>query len=612
MKRAILSFCILLSSCGSKPEELPIYGEIGIIPQPRSIMRTGGYFGLDRSAVITAKTDSEQRVAALFNEILLRSLGYTLAIESNVMSKSAIKFTEVAAEEIQEAYRLRIMPELIEITGSRAGMIYGMQSLVQLIQLDPGGEVRIPAAFIEDHPRFRYRGMHLDVARHFFDAEFVKKYIDLIARYKFNYFHWHLTDDQGWRIEINRYPRLTEIGSKRAETVVEKKYNPYVGDGVPISGFYTQPEIRDVVEFARQRNVTIIPEIDVPGHSSAALAAYPELGCDPKQSYRVKTTWGGFPDVLCPTEVTFEFLSEVFSEVTLLFPESPYIHIGGDEVQTDQWRQSTFVRELKQQLNLSSEIDVQRYFIRRVSEIIAAKGKKAIIWDDAFDESLDSDVVVMPWQGGDSGKRAANANFEVIMAPTEFTYFDHPQSNPEKEPLSLGTEVALETTYSFDPIPHGISGSAARRISGGQGCLWTEFIKTSEHLEYMAFPRSLALAEALWSGKDQKDFQDFYRRMANELGSLDAIGVNYRIPKPLGFGDRNLGPNERSIIALTPLTRDSKIFLTRDGSDPNTSSQLYRGPIILEPRQNSKIVLKAIVQSRNRLSSIFESTIEWR
>jgi hexosaminidase len=485
--------------------------------------------------------------------------GFTLEVTDDASSQNSIMFSTTNIDQGQsgagEGYSLRINPDAIQIMGSERGMFYGIQSLLQLFPADFKGEANIPAADITDAPRFRYRGLHLDVSRHFMPVEFVKKFIGLISRYKYNYFHWHLTDDQGWRIEIKKYPRLTAIGSRRPETK-RGKGGPYVGDKIPVEGSYTQEEIRVVVEYAKEKHVTIIPEIDLPGHSSAALASYPALGCRKSYPYKVQTTWGAFPDIYCPTDLTFQFIQDVLTEVISLFPNSPYIHIGGDEVMRDSWRSSKFVQELKRANGLWSDREVQSWFVKRVERFVDSKGKKIIAWDDMVDVGLPAAATVMYWRNSIAARRntdaarrtvsnsviAARAKHEVIMTPDDSTYFDHPQGDPTREPLSLySSQIRLERVYNFEPVPAELNQEEAKYIIGAQGCIWTEFLKRPTNVEYMMFPRAIALAEVLWSQRGKKDFAGFYKRLYKELPNLDRERVNYRKLEAYGFGDRQNG-----------------------------------------------------------------------
>jgi hexosaminidase len=585
--------------------------EISIIPEPASVVHADGYFIFDRDTKIIAADEFGIRASYALNTLLMEKYGFTLEVTDDTSLQNSIIFSSIVNPEnepSEEAYLLKIEPSYIHIKGNQQGIFYGIQSLIQLLPLDFKGVTKIPAAAISDAPRFRYRGMHLDVARHFMPAEFVKKFIRLISKYKYNYFHWHLTDDQGWRIQINKYPRLTEVGSKRRETVVGKSYRPFIGDNKPVKGYYTQGEIRDIVAYAKARNITIIPEIDMPGHSSSALASYPELGCKENYPYKVQTTWGAFPEIYCPKETTFQFIEDVLSEVIDLFPDSQYIHIGGDEVMMDSWKDSKYVQELKRINGLSSEKDVQNWFIRRIESFVNSKGKKIIVWDDVLDNGLPLKGTIMSWRGFEGGIKAARAKREVIMTPSDFTYFDHPQADSKFEPLSLGKPVALEKVYKFEPIPNELKTEDAQYIIGAQGCIWTEFLKTPEDVEYMMFPRVIALAEVLWSKRKNKDFNDFSKRLYKEFPKLDEENVNYRIPEPYGFGNRNLSLREEALIDLSTPIPNGRIYYTVDGTIPNERSNLYTSPFTINLDRNEGINLKTrVISSEGRASSIFNA-----
>jgi hexosaminidase len=376
--------------------------------------------------------------------------------------------------------------------------------------------------------------MHLDVARHFQPVEFVKKFIDLMAQYKFNYFHWHLTDDQGWRIEIKKYPKLTEIGSKRPETQLGAYTTTFKGDGIPVEGFYTQEQIKEVVQYAKERYITVIPEIEMPGHASAALAAYPQFGCKSDYPYKVQMTWGIFKEVFCPRDETFKFLEDVLDETIKLFPDSPYIHIGGDEVLKDHWKESGFVQELMKRENLKDEHEVQSYFIRRIEKFINSKGKKIIGWDEILEGGVAPNATIMSWRGMKGGIEAAKAKHDVIMTPTDYSYFDYLQGDASKEPVGQSAFLPLEKVYSFDPMPKELNDDEAKYILGGQGNVWTEYMKTPAAVEYMVFPRMLAIAEVLWSMPANKDYADFRRRLVAHLARFDKLNVKYRTPDPIG------------------------------------------------------------------------------
>ncbi len=427
----------------------------------------------------------------------------------------------------REAYTLVSDSDGVRITArGHAGIFYGLQTLRQLVHSDSAGGWTIPAVRIEDAPRFAYRGMHLDVARHFFSVAFVERYIDLLARYKLNTFHWHLTDDQGWRIEIARYPRLTSVGAPRAETIVDKHFDPYEGDGVPYGGYYTQAEIRDVVAYAAARYVTIVPEIEMPGHARAALAAYPNLACTPGP-FTVATRWGVFDDIFCPTEHTFEFLENVLTEVMDLFPGT-YIHVGGDEVPKRRWRESAAAQAVIRREGLKNEQQLQSYFMRRIERFLNAHGRRLIGWDEILEGGLPPEATVMSWRGTAGGIAAARAGHDVIMTPSNSMYFDHYQGQPATEPLAIGGYTPLDSVYAFEPVPGSLTPAQARHILGAQANLWTEYIATEAHAEYMLFPRLLALAEVDWTPRGARDWESFQARLPAQLEMLGRAGVTYR------------------------------------------------------------------------------------
>ncbi|MEJ7623546.1 MAG: family 20 glycosylhydrolase [Pyrinomonadaceae bacterium] len=586
--------------------------EVNIIPQPGSIQHHHGTFILSSRTTIVATDKAERRFAGILNDALQKRLGFKLSISSRTKKTNAIVFVpEVIDGDLSvnpESYSLNIDQNQIRISGREAGMFYALQSLLQLLSIGRPNEVTLPAVQFGDAPRFPYRGMHLDVARHFMPVEFVKKYIDLMSQYKFNTFHWHLTDDQGWRIEIKKYPRLTEIGSMRPETVKERNLTPYIGDGVPHGGFYTQAEIRDVVAYAKERYVTVIPEIELPGHASAALAAYPQFGCKSDYKYKVQTTWGIFKEVFCPTDETFKFLEDVIDETISLFPDSPYIHIGGDEVLKDHWKESPFVQELKKRENLKDEHEVQSYFVRRMERYINSKGKKIIGWDEILEGGLAPNAAVMSWRGMKGGIEAAKAKHDVVMTPTDYMYFDYGQGDPAYEPLNIGSYVPIERVYSFDPVPKELSAEEAKYVIGGQANIWTEYMKTPSQVEYMAFPRILALSEVLWSRPDDRDYRDFQRRLSAHLPRLDHLNINYRIPEPHGL--RNvIAQTEKMSVTLTPAA-GTRVYYTIDGTTPDERARAYTQPVEVKLAPGASATLKTVVVlPSGRRSIVYAATL---
>jgi hexosaminidase len=595
-----------------------VYGQtndINIVPKPRTVTYATGSFSLRKDTKIVVPYAGGMTSALLLNEYLLQKYGFKLTLVKKSEKQNAITFLPVAVDssaeigEIKgEKYSLSIQTDHVYIGGTGAGQFYGIQSLLQMLPNDFGGEAKLPALRMVDSPRFPYRGMHLDVARHFMPVEFVKKYIDLMSQYKFNYFHWHLTEDQGWRIEIKKYPKLTEIGSKRSESHQGPYTTTFKGDGIPIEGYYTQEQIKDVVAYAKARYITVIPEIELPGHASAALAAYPQFGCKQDYKYEVKKTWGIFKEVYCPTDETFKFLEDVLDETIKLFPDSPYIHIGGDEVLKDHWKESAFVQELKKRENLKDEHEVQSYFIRRIEKFINSKGKKIIGWDEILEGGLAPNATVMSWRGTRGGIEAARAKHDVIMTPTSHMYFDYGQGDPAYEPLNIGSYIPLEKVYSFEPVPKELSADEAKYIIGGQANVWTEYMKTTQQVEYMAFPRMLALAEVLWSRPEDRNLDDFRRRLLAHLPRLDAQNVNYRIPEPEGL--KNIVTSaEQASIELRPAA-GTRVHYTTDGSTPDERSPVYARPVELNLKDGEYAALKTVVvNSKGRRSVIYAATI---
>ena len=585
--------------------------EINIIPKPRKIEIGEGRFLLSKSTKIIATNDSGRKSADLINIFLLKNYGFKLKIVQKSQSNNVIAFEGPVFWDLFEpvgSYQIRVTKEKIWIGAAATGKFYALQSLIQLLPKRSKKNVEIPTLVIDDAPRFKYRGMHLDVSRHFMPVEFVKKYIDLMSQYKFNYFHWHLTDDQGWRIEIKKYPKLTEIGSKRSESHLGPYSTVFKGDGVPVEGFYTQEQIKDVVKYAKERYITVIPEIELPGHASAALAAYPQFGCKADYKYEVKKTWGIFKEVFCPTDATFKFLEHVLDETTALFPDSPYIHIGGDEVLKDHWKESTFVQELKVRENLKDEHEVQSYFVRRIEKFINSKGKKMIGWDEILEGGLAPNATVMSWRGMRGGIEAAKSKHDVIMTPTDFSYFDYGQGDPAYEPLNIGGYLPLEKVYSFDPVPKELTADEAKYIIGGQANIWTEYLETAAAVEYMAFPRMLALSEVLWSRQEMRNFADFQKRLNANLPRLDKQNVNYRIPEPGGL-QNIVTENEGVTVELIPAS-GTRVFYTIDGSTPDVRSSIYKTPITFWPQKDEVKTLKTVVvNSVGRKSSIYTATI---
>lgn len=586
--------------------------EINIIPKPAFIESKNGTFVLDGNTRIVVEHRQDRSLAEMLARQIKFDFGIDLSISARAGGKPAIYISRTDDYiTLNDGYIITNDGKRINLEAhSPAGRFYAVQSLLQMIRKD-GDRTTVPNVIINDSARFRYRGMHLDVSRHFQPVEFVKKFIDLMAQYKFNTFHWHLTDDQGWRIEIKKYPKLTTIGQYRSESHEGSYSTIFKGDGRPIEGFYTQEQIKDVVAYAKERHITVIPEIELPGHASAALAAYPELGekCAPQgHKFEVKKTWGIFKEVFCPTDETFKFLEDVLDETIKLFPDSPYIHIGGDEVLKDYWKESAFVQELKKRENLKDENEVQAYFIRRIEKFVNSKGKKIIGWDEILEGGIAPTATIMSWRGMRGGIAAAKAGHDVIMTPTTHVYFDYGQGDPAYEPLNIGGYVPLEKVYSFEPVPPELTAEEAKYILGGQANIWTEYIETASQVEYMAFPRMLALSEVLWSRKEDRDFADFQRRLWAHLPRLDRQNVNYRIPEPGGL-QNIVTENERVSIELTPVP-GTRVHYTTDGATPDENLPVYSRPIEMRLSNGEIKTLKTVVvNAAGRKSVVYAATV---
>jgi len=523
-----LLIALIVNSCNEN--NIIINKEINIIPKPLDIDIKVGEFVLDNQVKIIINTDNEiHNIANYLKENIKKITNPELEIAENQEGKQIYLKINKADTLGNEGYSLLVEGNKIVISSSgKNGIFYGVQSLMQLFfsSKTESGTFEIPNLKIIDKPKFKWRGMHLDVCRHFFPKEFVLKYIDMLAYHKMNVFHWHLTEDQGWRIEIKKYPKLHEIGSQRNETVIAKEWGTY--DGVPYGGYYTQEDIKEIVKYAQQRYITIVPEIEMPGHSMAALASYPELGCT-GGPYKVATTWGVFNDVYCAgNENTFEFLENVLSEVMQLFP-SEYIHIGGDECPKKQWEQCEKCQNRIAKEGLKNEHELQAYFIRRMEKFINSKGRQIIGWDEILEGGLAPNASVMSWRGVEGGIEAANMNHNVVMSPGTHCYFDHFQDTVN-EPLAIGGFTNLEKVYSYNPIPDELSADKRKYILGCQANLWTEYIATTDYAEYMALPRACALAEVCWLPKDKKNYDDFQKRMTKHYKFLELYGYNYCLP----------------------------------------------------------------------------------
>ncbi|HDS08341.1 MAG TPA: beta-N-acetylglucosaminidase [Bacteroides sp.] len=515
-------------------------GDVNIIPRPLEVRMTDGAFELTPATRILVSPDMEQ-LGMYLQALLEPSTGFMLSVdvlqdESSLENAIVLNLDYGGQQHGEEGYALSSSPDAVVITAAApAGLFYGIQTLRQLLppqveerQVVTGVSWEVPGVEITDRPRFGWRGMHLDVSRHMFPVEFVKKYIDLLAMHKMNTFHWHLTDDQGWRIEIKKYPRLTEVGSQRAATPFPSDRNTL--DGKPYGGYYTRDQIREVVAYAQERFITVVPEIEMPGHAVAALASYPELGCT-GGPYEVRQFWGIADDVFCAgNEKVYGFLEDVLTEVMELFP-SEIIHIGGDECPKVRWEECEKCQAMIRREGLADEHELQSYFVTRMEKFLNSHGRKIIGWDEILEGGLAPNATVMSWRGMEGGMEAAAMGHDVVMSPTSHCYLDYYQSqNLEEEPPAIGGFLPMEKVYSLEPVPEGLAGDKVHHILGAQGNLWTEYIPTASQAEYMAFPRACAIAEVVWTQAELKDYEDFLDRLPSLLQHLKALGVNYRPP----------------------------------------------------------------------------------
>ncbi|GAB3705958.1 family 20 glycosylhydrolase [Spirosoma flavus] len=584
-----------------------------IIPRPAQLEPQTGEFIIDRTTVIMVPVAQTELKAIVdtFATHINRSTGLNVPVRNTnrlTSSGNIIDFlpsTDTTLHE--EGYRINVTDRLVVVEArTPKGFFYAVQTLYQLlppvvlskghatankesVPQNSSAAIRsmllalpIPACRIQDSPRYSYRGLHLDVSRHFFSVAYIKKYLDLMALHKFNQFHWHLTDDQGWRIEIKKHPKLTQIGAHRRETIIGHydEYDPQVFDGKPYGGYYTQDEVREVIRYAATKYINVVPEIELPGHALAALAAYPELACT-TSPYTVSTKWGVFDDVFCPTEKTFAFLGEVLTEVIDLFP-GKYIHIGGDECPKTVWRKSAFCRQLIKRLKLRNENGLQSYFIKRIDKFVTSKGRRIIGWDEILQGGLSPNATVMSWRNIRNGIEAARQHHDVIMTPGQFCYLDHFQGDPAQEPTGFGSYLPLEIVYSYNPTPAGLAPKEAAHILGAQANIWTEYISTSAQLEYMLWPRAAALAEVVWTPLAQKNFDDFTRRLTVHFERLNNLSTNYS--RTLYDVAMTGKPTTEGNVEVTLSAGKSvtAIHYTLDGSIPTGESPRYDKPIILQ------------------------------
>jgi hexosaminidase len=530
----ILALISAICPAAEKPQEL-----VSIIPQPVSMEVNDGYFQIGPETRIVAENEAAAEASKLI-DALAPALGFKLSLDDSSQRRRgsiSLRLDEDLSELGDEGYSLRVTPRRISIRAKEpAGLFYGIQTLRQLLAEQvfsktkvEGVQWKVPCVRITDYPRFGWRGLLVDPARHFIPKHDLLRFIDIMALHKFNSLQIHLTDDQGWRIEIKRYPKLTEVGAWMDFTEMRRGRGAEGSGNKRPGGFYSWDDIREIVKYAAERYINILPDIEMPAHTGAAIVSYPEIGLYPEKlsALPVEKRWFANERVLAPRPKTVEFMQNVLTEVMELFP-SEYIHIGGDEANIEHWKSSEEMQTLKRKLGLKDEAELHSWFIKQMDSFLTSRGRRLVGWDEILQGGLAPGATVMSWRGQQGGITAANTGHDVVMAPTSHTYFDYYQGPSECEPKAIGGNLPLEKVYGFEPIPQGIAPEKAGHVLGVQGQLWGEYISTEEHREYMAYPRAVALAEVGWSPKTVKDYEDFLARLKCHLKRLDAAGINYR------------------------------------------------------------------------------------
>jgi len=597
MQRFLLVLSVLFSSLFFTQTRL------NLIPYPQKVELKTGNFEISGNTLFVGDKKSNEYKYFMdnFKKIYPKNSSQNIKkTKPNFISLLLNKDLKIDnKQEFNSNYIINISNEMIMVIGKNPeGLFQGIQTLLQLIKTSEDG--KIPALEIHDSPKFQWRGMHLDVSRHFFTVEEVKQYIDYLAMYKLNTFHWHLTDDQGWRIEIKKYPKLTQIGSKRKESMI----GAYVDNTFDVkpygSYFYTQDQIKEVVKYAQERHITIVPEIEMPGHALAALSAYPDLACT-KGPFEPATKWGVFDDVFCPKDETFKFLENVLDEVIALFP-SQYIHIGGDECPKTRWKECSHCQELIKKNNLKDEHGLQSYFIQRIEKYVNSKGRKIIGWDEILEGGLAPNAAVMSWTGIKGGVEAAKSGHFAVMTPGSYCYFDHYQGDPATEPNAFGGFTPLDKVYSYNPIPEELNAEQAKYILGVQANLWTEYILDFNHVQYMIFPRLMALSEVGWGTADPKNYKEFEGRVINEFKNLDKMEVNYA-KSIYNVSGKVISSENGVAYELSTSQNPDGIRSTVDGTDPSANSQNYNNPV----QVSKSMTVKSAYFENGKLKSAISS-----
>lgn len=613
MKKVILPLLLmgcLLAACADKSA----VADYAVVPLPQEMVSVDGTgFTLSgHTPIVYVGDESMQRNAYFLAEYIKEKTGLELTV-SDVPVAGAVTLTLDTAMDNAEGYRLAVNAEGVTITGaSPAGVFYGIQTLRKALPVVKGGAVKLPAVAITDYPRFGYRGAHLDVSRHFFTVDSVKQFIDMLALHNMNRFHWHLTDDQGWRFEMKKYPKLNTVGTQRAQTVIGRNSGEY--DGIPYGPYlYTQEECREIVTYAAERHITVIPEIDLPGHMQAALAAYPELGCT-GGPYDVWQIWGVSDDVLCAgNDATLQFITDVLAEVIDVFP-SEYIHVGGDECPKTRWEQCPKCQARIKALGIkadeknSAEMYLQSFVIGYAEKFLNAHGRRIIGWDEILEGSLAPTATVHSWRGIAGGLEAAKRGHDCIMSPNTYMYFDYYQSkNTDTEPLAIGGYVPVEKVYEYEPLHPSLTPEQQQHIIGVQANLWTEYVTSYRHVEYMELPRMAALSEVQWCRPENKDYADFLQRLVTMTDMYDVKGYNYA--RHIFDVDNTFSIDTvKNVVVATLGTVDgSPIYYTLDGTEPTNASRRYKAPLQLA----QTCVLKAKAIGKRGDSHLFEEQVTY-
>lgn len=572
---------------------------LNLIPRPGSLVTKSGSFFLSATTSITYNDDKAARSASFLNDFFRSAYGINLTVKKSKKAVNNIHFLYDSSFG-KEEYTLTIEASKVVIRAGEGGLFYGLQTLMQLLPPNTDEALRFPCLEIKDSPRFAHRGALLDVGRYFFTVDQVKRFLDLMASYKLNVFHWHLTEDAGWRIEIKKYPLLTQIGAWRRGTLQNHSHESF--DRLPHGGFYTREEAREIVLYAAERNITVVPEIDMPGHTMTILAAYPELSCT-GGPFTILETWGIQKDVLCAgNEKTYAVVEDILEEILAIFP-SEIIHIGGDEAPKDRWKACPKCQAKISEQGLKDEHELQSYFIKRVGKYLSDNGRRMLGWDEIMEGGIAENAMIMSWRGTRGGIEAARMNHDVVMTPNDFLYLDYYQGKWEEEPHNIAGFLPLERVYSYEPVPGELNEQERKHIIGLQGNIWMEFIHSVEKLNYMAFPRLLAVAEIGWSGPE-KNYYDFRKRLAGNLLWLEKKNINFRIPEPYGFRDAAF-ESDKAVITLEAPVEGAAVYYTLNDEDPLLKGVLYTQPIEINVSGGS-VKMKCIVRTpKGRISNVY-------